>query len=163
MTELSRTDSLTDSDTWFEDYQPGQRIRHARSMTTDTVTGSFMAKSVMNTAQVHWNDQATRDGALGSGFVVFGLVTASTVLGLASQDMTENTVGELAYDDFRFLAPVYQGDTLSAYSEVVAVRDDAERPDVGLVELAHWGVNQDGVVVFQGRRTVLIRRRPATG
>ena len=151
--------SLTGPDTWFEDFRPGQRIRHARAATIDAVTGSFMAKSVMNTAQVHWNDRAQRDGALGPGFVVFGMITASAVLGLASQDRTENSVCEVRFDEFRFLAPVYQGDTLHAFSEVASVEAHPERKDVGIVEFVHWGTNQDGAVVFCGRRKALIKRR----
>jgi itaconyl-CoA hydratase len=153
--------SLTGADTWFEDYRPGQRIRHARAATIDAVTGSFMAKSVMNTAQVHWNDQAERDDALGPGFVVFGMITAATVLGLASQDTTENTVCEIEYDDFRFLAPVYQGDTLSAFSEVLSSEPCPERGEVGIVQFLHWGLNQHDTVVFRGVRKALIRRRPS--
>lgn len=153
------TANLTDGDTWFEDYVPGQRMRHARSATVDAVTGCYMAKSVMNTAQVHWNDQADRSNALGAGFVVFGMITASTVLGLASQDTTENTVSELRFDDFRFMAPVRQGDTLSALSEVLKVEPHATRTDVGVVEFMHWGLNQNETLVFRGRRTALVRRR----
>lgn len=151
--------SLTGSDTWFEDFRPGQRIRHARAATIDGVTGSFMAKSVMNTAQVHWNDRAERDEALGPGFVVFGMITASAVLGLASQDTTENSVCEFHFDEFRFLAPVYQGDTLHAFSEVASVEAHSERSDVGIVEFVHWGMNQDEAVVFRGRRKALIKKR----
>ena len=155
--------SLTGTDTWFEDFCPGQRIRHARAATIDAITGGFMAKSVMNTAQVHWNDQAERDGALGAGFVVFGLITASTVLGLASQDTTENAVCEIGYDDFRFMAPVYQGDTLSAFSEVMSVQPHPDRDDVGIVEFVHWGLNQHDAVVFRGRRTAVVRKRVSRG
>jgi itaconyl-CoA hydratase len=155
--------SLTGPDTWFEDFCPGQRIRHARAATIDAVTGAFMAKSVMNTAQVHWNDQAGRDDALGPGFVVFGLITASTVLGLASQDTTENAICEIEYDDFRFMAPVYQGDTLSAFSEVVSVNPHPDRDDAGIVEFAHWGLNQHDTVVFRGVRKALVRRRVNRG
>ncbi|WP_375504150.1 MaoC family dehydratase [uncultured Jatrophihabitans sp.] len=151
--------SATAADTWFEDFRPGQRIRHARAATIDAVTGAFLAKRVMNTAQVHWNNQAGRDGVLGPGFVVFGLITASTVLGLAGQDTTENAECETSYDDFRFTAPVYQGDTVSAFSEVISVQPHPERNDVGVVQFAHWGVNQDDTVVFHGKRTALVRKR----
>ena len=58
----------------------------------------------------------------------------------------------------RFTAPVFHGDTLYAYTEVLA-NEDADRPDAGIVRFKHWGVNQDGAVVFEGERTVLIKRR----
>src|SRR4051794_6587066 len=158
MTGLDLT-SLTGSDVCFEDFCPGQRIRHARAATIDAVTGAFLAKSVMNTAQVHWNDQAERDGALGAGFVVFGLITAATVLGLAAQDTTENAVCEIGYDDFRFMAPVYQGDTLYAFSEVLSAAPHPDRDDVGVVEFVHWGLNQHDTVVFRGVRKAVVRKR----
>ena len=154
--------ALSGPDTYFEDYWPGQRIRHARAVTIDAVTGGFMAKSVMNTAQVHWNDRVERDGALGAGFVVFGMITASTVLGLAGQDTIENVIREIEYDDFRFLSPVYQGDTIQAYSEVLDVQVPAARGDAGLVVFKHWGVNHRGKPVFSGVRKALIRRRASS-
>jgi len=151
--------TLTSPDSYFEDFRVGQRIRHARAATVDAVTGSFMAKNVMNTAQVHWNDRAERDDALGPGFVVFGMITASVIIGLASHDTTSNSICEFEFTDFRFLAPVYQGDTLHAYSEVRSVQPHPERADVGIVEFVHWGLNQDDVVVFQGGRKAMVKRR----
>lgn len=51
----------------------------------------------------------------------------------------------------RFKAPVFHGDTLYAYTEVLA-KEDAERDDAGIVRFKHWGLNQDGAVVFEGER-----------
>jgi len=36
-------------------------------------------------------------------------------------------------------------------------RDD--RPDAGIVRFRHWGINQDDRPVFEGERTVLVKRR----
>ena len=58
----------------------------------------------------------------------------------------------------RFTAPVFHGDTLYAYTEVLAV-EDADCPDAGAVRFKHTGVNQGGAVVFECERTVLIKRR----
>ena len=68
-----------------------------------------------------------RDTAFGQR-LVFGLVTASLVIGLTTQDCAENAVAELGMDGLRFRAPVFHGDTLYAYSEVIGKRDSAERP-----------------------------------
>jgi acyl dehydratase len=53
---------------------------------------------------------------------------------------------------------VVPGDTLTAYSEVLEVRD-GDREDAGIVRFKHWGLTQDGVVVFEGEREVLVKRR----
>jgi itaconyl-CoA hydratase len=155
----SSASALTGAATYFEDFTPGQRIRHARGATIDEVENNLLSKQVMNTAQGHWNEHAIPDGhPLGTGRIVFGLITGSIVFGLASQDTAENALAELTCTDLRFKGPVHHGDTLYAYTEVVATRD-AERADAGIVEFRHWGVTHDDRVVFEGRRTVLIKRR----
>jgi acyl dehydratase len=144
---------------FFEDFEVGQRIRHARGATVGEVEGSFIAKQVMNTAQAHWNEHYLTGGPLGAGRVVFGLITASIVFGLASQDTAEQALAELGCTGLRFRAPVHHGDTLYAYTEVVSVTP-ADRDDAGVVEFRHWGVTQDDRLVFEGVRTVLLKRRP---
>ena len=153
--------NLTGSANYFEDFTPGQRMRHARGATVGDVEGTFVAKQVMNTAQAHWNEHALLPGSpLGTGRVVFGLITASLVFGLASQDTAENAVAELGCDGLRFTSPVHQGDTLYAYTEVLSAEPAADRDDAGVVRFKHWGVTHDDRVVFEGERTVLVKRRP---
>jgi acyl dehydratase len=151
--------TLTGSANYFEDFNVGDRYRHARGTTVGEVENQLQTKLVMNTAHAHFNEHAMKDTAFGQR-LVFGLVTGSIVIGLATQDVAENAVAELALDKLRFKAPVFHGDTLYAYTEVLA-KENADRADAGVVRFRHWGVNQDGVVVFEGERTVLIRRRAA--
>ena len=144
---------------FFEDFSVGQKMRHARGATVDEVEGNFIAKQVMNTAQAHWNEDYLKDSPLGSGRVVFGLITASVVIGLASQDTAENALAEVGLDALRFTAPVHHGDTLYAYTEVLSVSEESGHDDAGLVTFQHWGVTHDNRVVFEGRRTVLLKKR----
>ncbi|HLJ07371.1 MAG TPA: MaoC/PaaZ C-terminal domain-containing protein, partial [Acidimicrobiia bacterium] len=87
-----------------------------------------------------------------------GLVTASMVFGLASQDVAEQALAELGCSALRFRAPVHQGDTLYACTEVLEMTA-AERPDAGVVRFQHWGVTHDERLVFEGQRLVLLKRR----
>jgi itaconyl-CoA hydratase len=152
---------LTGDGNWFEDFEPGRKLRHARGATVGEAEGQLLGKLVMNTAQAHWNEDFLSHSPLGSGRVVFGLITASIVVGLASQDTSENALAEVALDGLRFRAPVHLGDTLYAYSEVLGTRAAPGRDDAGLVRFKHWGATDDGRVVFEGERTVLIKRRSA--
>ena len=76
----------------------------------------------------------------------------------AAQDTAENALAELGMDKIRLREPVFHGDTIYAYSQVLAV-EDSEREDAGVVTFHHWGLNQDDKVVFEGERRVLIKRR----
>jgi acyl dehydratase len=152
---------LTGSDNYFEDFEVGAKMRHARGTTVDEVENQLLTKLVMNSADGHYNEQKMRNLPFGQR-LVFGLVTGSIVIGLATQDTAENALAELRLDGLRFRAPVFHGDTLTAYTEVLETRD-AERPDAGIVRFKHWGVKQDETVVFEGEREVLIKRRSHWG
>ena len=89
----------------------------------------------------------------------FGGVTIAMVIGMSMQDTGENAIRELSLDKIRLKHPVFHGDTLYAYSEVLEV-GDADRADAGVVTFRHYGVNQEDKVVFEGERRVLIKRQP---
>jgi acyl dehydratase len=150
--------SVTGGRNYFEDFTVGDRYRHARGTTVGEVENQLLTKLVMNTAHAHFNEHAMQSSPFGQR-LVFGLVTASIVIGLATQDTAENAIAEVALDKLRFTAPVFHGDTLYAYTQVMAT-DDGGREDAGTVRFKHWGVKQDQSVVFEGERTVLIKRRP---
>lgn len=139
---------------FFEDFPLGRRMRHARSATITDVENNQLSKQMMNTAQAHWNENAMPEGRL-----VFGLVTGSVVMGLASQDTMSQALAEVGVDGLAFVAPVRQGMTLSAFSEVVSVADDPNNSEAGLVTFQHHGVDQTGRLVFRGRRTIRVKRR----
>ncbi len=149
--------ALTGYDNYFEDFTVGDSFKHARGKTVTEMDGVLITNLVMNTAQGHFNEHQMASSPLGRR-IVFGGVTAAMVIGLAMQDTGEQAIAELGLDKVRFRAPVFHGDTLYAFSEVLEKRD-LDRPDAGEIRFLHRGINQDGVLVFEGERRVLIRRR----
>ena len=151
---------LTGGNNWFEDFTVGDVLRHARGKTVTEMDNVLITNMVMNTADAHFNEHvmATSDLPFKQR-VVFGGITVSMVIGLAAQDTAENAIAELGMDKIRLKVPVFHGDTLYAYSEVLEKRS-SERPRAGVVRFRHWGVNQCDEVVFEGERSVLVRRRP---
>ena len=154
---MPATAAYTGDDNYFEDFAPGDRMRHARGCTVDEVENQMLTKLVMNSADGHFNEQKMQALPFKQR-LVFGLVTGSIVIGLATQDTAENALAEVGLTGLRFRAPVFHGDTLTAYTEVLETRD-AEREDAGIVRFKHWGLKQDDTVVFEGEREVLIKRR----
>lgn len=153
---------LTGSDNYFENFEPGQVFRHARGKTMCEQDNVGITLQVLNTAEAHFNEDVMQKNAMQrSGWnqrVQFGGVTIAMVIGLAMQDTGENAVRELSLDRIRLKTPVFHGDTLYAYTEVLAT-DAADTPDAGVVTFKHYGVNQEDQVVFEGERRVLIKRR----
>lgn len=152
---------LTGTDNYFEDFKVGDVFRHARGKTVTEMDGVLLTHLVMNTAQGHFNEHLMRATPFG-GRIVFGGVIASIVIGLAYEDTGEQALAELAMNGVRFRAPVHHGDTLYAFSEVVALTD-GDRDDAGEVTFRHTGVNQKDEIVFEGTRRVRLKRRAYWG
>jgi acyl dehydratase len=152
-----KVSELTSNDNYFEDFTVGELLKHRRGKTVEPTENVVITNMVMNTAAGHFDEVAMRGSSFGKR-LQFGGVTASLVIGIASQDTSENSLAELSMTNVRFLVPVFHGDTLYAYSEV-REKSDASREDAGEVLFHHWGVNQDGKIVFEGDRRVLVKRR----
>lgn len=134
--------ALTGSNNYFEDFTPGQVFRHARGKTMCEQDNVGITLMVLNTAEGHFNEDVMQKNAMGrTGWdrrVQFGGVTIAMVIGLAMQDTGENALAELGLDKIRLKSPVFHGDTLYAYTEVLA-KDDGDRADAGIVTFRHCG------------------------
>ena len=154
--------ALTGSNNYFEDFAPGQVFRHTRGKTMCEQDNVGITLMVLNTAEGHFNEDVMQKNAMGRADwdrrVQFGGVTIAMVIGLAMQDTGENALAELGLDKIRLKSPVFHGDTLYAYTEVLK-KEDSDRADAGVVTFRHWGVNQKDAVVFEGERRVLLKRR----
>ena len=155
--------ALTGDSNYFEDFEPGAVMRHARGKTMCEQDNVGITLQVLNTAEGHFNEDLMQKNAMGregwNARLQFGGVTIAMVIGLAMQDTGENAIAELGLDKIRLKAPVFHGDTLYAYSEVLEMRQ-CDRPDAGIVVFKHYGVNQKDQVVFEGERTLLVKKKP---
>lgn len=158
MTAESR---LTGKNNYFEDFEVGMIIRHARGKTITNLENVLITNMVMNTAEGHFNEDMMARTHFGQ-VISYGGVNFSIVLGLSSQDCCENALAELGLDNVRLSKPVHHGDTLYAYSEVLNV-GPSDRTDAGLVWFRHYGVNQNKKLVAQVDRQVLLKRRQKPG
>jgi acyl dehydratase len=85
-------------------------------------------------------------------------LTLAIVTGLSVADISRYAVN-LGWDEVRMPAPVFEGDTIYAQTEVLRARGSKSRPHMGVVEVRTTGFKQDGTVVMTFRRTILVYRR----
>ncbi len=159
---MGANSTLTGNGNYFENFRPGQVIRHARGKTMCEQDNVGITLMVLNTAEAHFNEDVMQKNAMGregwNSRLQFGGVTISMVIGLTMQDTGENALAELSLDKIRLKAPVFHGDTLYAFTEVLAT-EPSDRKDAGIVTFKHFGINQNDKVVFEGERRVLVKRR----
>ena len=65
----------------------------------------------------------------------------------------------LATEELSHPAPVFHGDTLFAETEVLEVRPSRSKPDRGTVKVHTRVLNQDGTLVAEFKRLVLVPKR----
>ena len=111
---------LSNADTYFEDFTPGDTIEHSRGrvMTDEHI---FLTGMLDNTSQVHCNQtMIDRDPSryLGGKLVVYGGIPFTLCLGLSSPDISDNSLGDIVYRTGRHTAPIFSGDTVFASTEI---------------------------------------------
>src|ERR671937_725337 len=93
-------------------------------------------------------------------FEVGGPYVYSLVFGMTVPDVSGKAIANLATDELSHPAPVFHGDTLFVESEVLEVRPSSSKPDRGVVRVHTRAYNQDGSLVAEFKRAVLVPRLP---
>jgi 2-methylfumaryl-CoA hydratase len=149
--------SKTDPGRFFEDFRSGEVLPHATPRTVGeadaalylALTGTrFAVNSADTFAQSIGLPRAPLDD-----FLAFHVVFGKTV-----PDVSINAVANLGYASGIFGTPLYPGDTVTARSEVIGLRENSNR-QTGTVYVRSQGFNQHGAVVLDYVRWVMVRKR----
>ncbi len=115
------------------DYEIGERIDHVDGATVEEAEHQLATRSYQNTARVHFDALSQSKGRFGKRLVyggyVISLARALSFNGLA------NAFHIAAINGGRHVAPLFAGDTVFAWSEVLDVQPLPGRDDVGALRL----------------------------
>src|SRR6266700_1915313 len=156
-TVVVRLMSKTGAGNFFEDFRIGQVIRHAtpRTITVGDVAlynGLFGPRFAVQSSDAFARAIGYPDSPI-DDLLGFHIVFGKTV-----PDISLNAVANLGYAAGRVLAPVYPGDTLSAESEVIGLKENSSRK-TGIVFVRSTGCKPDGSKVLEYVRWVMVRKR----
>jgi 2-methylfumaryl-CoA hydratase len=144
---------------YFEDFSVGQVIEHATPRTMSSGDVALYMGLYGPRFAVQSSEPFAR--AIGyPGAPLDDLLVFHTVFGKTVADISLNAIANLGYAECRFLRPVYRGDTLSATSEVIGLRENSNRAS-GIVYVRTFGRNQHGDRVLSYVRWVMVRKRDA--
>lgn len=146
---------------WFDDLEVGQRFDHAIRRTVTETDNLLFTTLSHNPAALHLDAEYMKGTDYGR-VLVNSCFTLSLMVGVSVGDTTLGTaIANLGWDEVRFPAPVFVGDTLNIATEVIELRASKSRPDAGIVTFRHEAFNQRGELVASCKRSGLQRRRPA--
>ncbi len=141
----------------YEDFTPGEVIRHELGRTIGAADNTWFTLLSVNTNPIHFDAYYAAQTEFGR-VLVNSTLTLAVITGLSVADISRYAIN-LGWDEVRMPAPVFEGDTLYARTEVLSKRESKSRPSMGLVEIRTTGYKQDGTTVMQFRRTILVYRR----
>ncbi len=147
----------TNPGNFFEDFLPGQIIRHA---TPRTVTRGDAAL-YMGLFGPRFAVQSSAAFARAIGYPdspLDDMLVFHTVFGKTVPDVSLNAVANLGYASCRFLQPVFPGTTLSTVSEVIGVKQNSNGK-TGTVYVRSTGYCESGEKVLEYTRWVMVRKR----
>lgn len=142
---------------FFEDFRLGEEIRHAAPRTLTEGDASLYVALTGQRYAMTSSDAFARDLGL-EGAPIEPWLVFHTVFGKTVPDVSLNAVANLGYAEGRWLAPVYPGDTLSAVSEVIGLKQNSSGT-TGVVYVRTRGENQAGEPVLEYVRWVMVNKR----
>ena len=147
----------TGSGRFFEDFSVDQVLTHA---TPRTVTqGDVALYSAIFGPRFAVQSADTFAHAIGyPRSPVDDLLAFHIVFGKTVPDISINAIANLGYAACRFLAPVYPGDTLTATSQVIGLKENSNG-ESGIVYVRTVGHNQHRVDILDYVRWVMVRKR----
>jgi 2-methylfumaryl-CoA hydratase len=149
----------TNAGRFFEDYRVGEVIAHAAPRTVGAGERAMYHALYPERRALHSSDEFARACGLRES-PLHDLVAFHTVFGKTVPDISLNAVANLGYAEGRFLRPVWPGDTLSAASEVIGLKENSNGR-TGVVWVRTTGRNQRGEAVLDYVRWVMVRKRDA--
>lgn len=142
----------------FEDFEVGDVYQHPLGRTVLSADNLWFTLLTQNTNPIHFDHAYAAKTEYGKP-LVDSTFTLALVTGQSVMDISQNAMANLGWDEVRLPNPLFEGDTVYSRSEVLEKRESKSRPNVGIVRFKTTGYKQDGTVVIEFKRTVMVYRR----
>ncbi len=143
---------------FFEDFGVGDIYRFPYGRTVTELDNSLFTHLTLNGNPLHFDAEYTRRSQWGR-ILVNSTFTLGLVTGMSVSDVSQNAVANLGWENVRLPNPVFVGDTLYCESEVIGKRESRSHPEAGIVTVRSYGINQDGQIVIDLTRHVMIYKK----
>ena len=145
---------------YYEEFKIGMVFTHTVQHTITAAENVAFTEMTHNPSPLHLDPEYMKTTEYGRP-IVNSCLTLSLMVGISVGDTTAGTaVANLGWDEVRFPAPVYPGDTLHFETEVTRMRESRSRSDAGIVTFTHRGYNQRDELIASCNRFALMKKQP---
>lgn len=140
---------------YYDDFTVGDIYYHPFGKTVTQTDNQLFTLSTQNTSKTHVDVEFAKQTEYGVP-LVNSTFTLALVTGQSTIDLSMNVYANLGWDTVRLPHPVREGDTIRSRSKVLAKRESASKPHLGIVVVATEGYNQHQQIVVSYERTFMI-------
>jgi itaconyl-CoA hydratase len=143
---------------YFDDFKVGDVYEHRPGRTITETDNIWFTLLTMNTHPLHFDNEYAKHSEFGKPLVASPF-TVAVLVGMSVSDVSQKAKANLGWKEIKMTAPVFVGDTLYGETEVLEKRESASRPGDGIVTVKTIGKNQDGKVVCEFVRSMMVPKR----
>jgi acyl dehydratase len=143
---------------YLEEFEVGAIYKHWPAKTVTEADDHLFCLITMNHHPLHINDVYAKQSQQGRNVVV-GPLVYSLALGMSVSDVSGKAIANLATEELSHPNPVFHGDTLFVETAVLEKKASQSKPDRGVVKVHTRVLNQDGVLVAEFKRLVLVPKK----
>ena len=144
----------------FEDFEVGDVYEHPLGRTVTQADNIWFTLLTVNTNPIHFDSHYAAQTEFGRP-LVDSTFTLALVTGLSVSDVSLNAIN-LGWESVKLPAPVFEGDTIYAQSEILETRESRSRANMGIVRFRTTGMNQRGETVIEFIRTIMVYKKGHT-
>jgi acyl dehydratase len=145
----------------YEDLTVGMRFRSPGRTITDADLVNF-AGLTGDFSELHTSDVYAKSSQFGRRIAhgMLGLAYAHGLMWARTGELREIAIAFLGITDWKFVGPIYLGDTIFVNYALAELRDSKSRPTQAIASFDVEVVNQDETVVQRGRKLLLVSKVP---
>lgn len=147
---------------YYEQFEVGDVYRHWPGKTITQSEDHQFCLLTLAASPIHVDCHYAETEVEGGRNIVVGTFVYSLLLGMSVPDVSGKAIAALGTEHLRHVAPLYHGDTLYGETSVVGVRESRSRPHAGVIMVETRGSNQNGLMVCEFRRSILVPKKPVT-
>ena len=123
---------------YFEDFHIGDVIEHRYTRTVTQMDNMLFSNMTLNPQPLHIDRHFCETETEWGQPLMNSLFTLGLMIGMSVSDLSvETTIANLGMTEVKFPAPLFEGDTVHATTEILAKRESKSRPGAGIVEFHH--------------------------
>jgi acyl dehydratase len=135
---------------------PGRTITDADLVAFSGLTGDY--------SELHTSDVYAKSSQFGRRVAhgMLGLAYAHGLMWARTGELRETAIAFLGINDWKFVGPIFIGDTIFVNYRIAELRDSKSKPTQAIAVFDVDVVTHDGRIVQRGRKALLVSKVPLT-